>query len=64
MKLVTGGSIGPIKVLKLLFSEICKIDYNSTTTKAREKIRTYLEALELLTIEECVLDTNEGKQLS
>ncbi len=35
-------------VLQLLFSEICKIAKNSTTTKAREKITTDLESLELI----------------
>jgi hypothetical protein len=37
-------------VLQLLFSENQKIADYSTTTKAREKISTYLESLEFLEI--------------
>jgi hypothetical protein len=42
----TGGSMGPIDVLQLLFVKNYKIAKNWATTKAKEKISTYLESLE------------------
>ncbi len=45
--LLQGGSMGPQNVLQLLFSENLKnhkIVNRTTTTKAREKISTYLES--------------------
>ncbi len=48
----------PRYVLQLLFSEICKIAKNSTTTKAREKITTDLESLEFQKISNLNLKTS------
>jgi hypothetical protein len=50
-----GGSMVPRYVLQLLFSENHKIDKNSATTKAREKMSTDLESfvLEILLNKAC-----------
>jgi hypothetical protein len=42
-----GGSMGPRYVLQLYFVKNHQIVNNSTTTKAREKISTDLQSLEL-----------------
>jgi hypothetical protein len=44
--LLLGASIGPRYVLQLLLVKNHKVANNSATTKAREKISTYLESVE------------------
>ncbi len=41
-----GGSMGPGYVFSFYLVKNHKTDVNSTATKAREKVKTYLESLE------------------
>ncbi len=40
-----------------------KIDYNSTTTKAREKLSTYLESLDFFVVVVCLTKFKENQTL-
>jgi hypothetical protein len=54
---------GPRYILKLLFGENHKIAKNSTTTKARENISTYLKSLEFLKIFDAYLTKFKHTQI-